>query len=89
MRDGPGERGVAWHVPCTRALFGGPSDRPTKVRGSPIMCMSCGCGEASERHKPGDITLEDLQQAARNAKIDVKQAADNIARAAKESGGGG
>lgn len=49
------------------------------------MCMSCGCGEANERHNPGDITLEDLRQAAQNAKIDVEQAADNIHRSAKSA----
>ena len=28
------------------------------------MCMNCGCGEAGKRHKPTDITRDDLQQAA-------------------------
>lgn len=47
------------------------------------MCMSCGCGKANERHKPGDITLDDLQRAAQNANIDVEKAADNIHSSAK------
>lgn len=48
------------------------------------MCMSCGCGKTNERHKPGDITLDDLKQAAQNANIDIEQAADNIHAAAKQ-----
>lgn len=28
------------------------------------MCMNCGCGEADKRHKPTDITRDDLQRAA-------------------------
>jgi hypothetical protein len=46
--------------------------------------MSCGCGEVNERHKPGDIVLEDLKKAAENAQIEVEQAADNIHNAAKQ-----
>jgi hypothetical protein len=48
------------------------------------MCMSCGCGEVSERHKPGDITLEDLQRAAQNHNLEVEQTADNIHDSAKK-----
>ena len=48
------------------------------------MCMSCGCGKPNERHKPGDIILEDLERAAQNANIDVEQAADNIHDSARE-----
>ena len=56
------------------------------------MCMSCGCGDVNERHKDGDIILDDLRRAAQNANIDVEQAADNIHDAAKKvraQGGGG
>ena len=48
------------------------------------MCMSCGCGEPNERHKPGDITQTDLEQAAKNANIDLETAADNIHASAKK-----
>jgi hypothetical protein len=37
-----------------------------------------------DRHKPGDITLSDLTQAARNHDMEVEQAADNIHSAAAE-----
>ena len=53
------------------------------------MCMSCGCGEANERHKPGDIVYEDLEKAAKNHDLDVRQVADNIREAARQQGGGG
>ena len=42
------------------------------------MCMSCGCGEVDVRHKPGDITRQDLEAAAANHGLDVQQVADNI-----------
>ena len=48
------------------------------------MCMSCGCGKHNERHKPGDITLEDLKTAAQNHGMEVEQTADNIHYAAKQ-----
>jgi hypothetical protein len=46
--------------------------------------MSCGCGKYNERHKDGDITLDDMQRAAQNANIDVEKAADNIHEAARQ-----
>jgi hypothetical protein len=49
------------------------------------VCMSCGCGKASERHKSGDITMDDLERAAKNAGVDVEQVADNIHTAAKKA----
>ena len=49
--------------------------------------MSCGCGEVNERHKPGDITLDDLKQAAQNHDMQVEQAADNIHDAARKATG--
>jgi hypothetical protein len=42
------------------------------------MCMNCGCGSYNERHKPTDITLEDLKAAAEGHDMDLEQAADNI-----------
>ena len=44
------------------------------------MCVSCGCGEANERH--GDerhITQDDLQQAAVAAEISLEEVIQNIA----------
>lgn len=49
------------------------------------MCMNCGCGSPNERHMPGDITLDDMQRAARNHNMDVEQAADNIHDSAKQA----
>ena len=48
------------------------------------MCISCGCGDVSERHHEGDITYEDLQKAAANAGIDPEKAADDIHAAARQ-----
>jgi len=47
------------------------------------MCMNCGCGSYNERHKPTDITLEDLKAAAEGHDMDLKQAADNIQSGAR------
>ncbi|MDQ6672379.1 MAG: hypothetical protein M3069_16820 [Chloroflexota bacterium] len=46
--------------------------------------MSCGCGEANERHKAGDIILDDLKKAAKNHDLEVEQVADNIHSSAKQ-----
>jgi hypothetical protein len=46
------------------------------------MCMNCGCGEAQERHKPGDITMEDLEKAAANHDMKVSEVVENIQKAA-------
>ena len=48
------------------------------------MCLSCGCGKPNDRHKPGDITLEDLEKAAKNHDLEVEQAADNIHNSARQ-----
>ncbi len=48
------------------------------------MCMNCGCGQVNERHKPGDIVMDDLKRAAQNHNMDPEQAADNIHAAAKQ-----
>lgn len=53
------------------------------------MCLNCACGEHNKRHKPGDITLDDLKKAAENHNMETEQAADNIhniARSLKEAG---
>jgi hypothetical protein len=46
------------------------------------MCLNCGCGEYEKRHKPSDITLDDLKTAAKGQGMEVKQAAANIQEAA-------
>jgi len=46
------------------------------------MCLNCGCGQYNERHKQGDITLEDLERAAQNHDMETEKAADNIHQAA-------
>jgi hypothetical protein len=46
--------------------------------------MSCGCGKVNDRHKPGDITLDDLKRAAQNHDLEVEETADNIHNAARE-----
>ncbi|MGI8915862.1 MAG: hypothetical protein ACR2JY_19145 [Chloroflexota bacterium] len=53
------------------------------------MCLNCGCDEPNERHKPGDITLDDLKKAAKNHDMPVEQAADNIHAAARQARTGG
>ena len=42
------------------------------------MCMNCGCGEASQRHQPTDITKEDVQRAAEGSGISVEEATANL-----------
>jgi hypothetical protein len=46
--------------------------------------MNCGCGQISERHKPTDITIDDLKAAAKGHEMEVEQAADNIHAGARE-----
>lgn len=46
------------------------------------MCLNCGCGEPEKRHKPTDITMEDLKAAAKGHDMDITQAAANIQEAA-------
>ena len=48
------------------------------------MCMNCGCGEVNERHKPTDITIDDLKAAAKGHEMEVEEAADNIHSAARQ-----
>jgi len=47
------------------------------------MCMNCGCGSYNERHKPTDITLDDLKSAAEGHDMDPEQAAENIQAGAR------
>lgn len=48
------------------------------------MCMNCGCGQYSEKHKPTDITIDMLKAAAKGHDMEVEQAADNIHNGARE-----
>ncbi len=49
------------------------------------MCMSCGCGQPNEQHGNTDnITLAQMERAAKAADIDVESAADNIHALAKQ-----
>ncbi len=48
------------------------------------MCMNCGCGMPETKHKPTDITIDDLKAAAKGHDMEVEQAADNIHDAARE-----
>jgi len=48
------------------------------------MCMNCGCGQVNERHKPTDITIDDLTAAAKGHDMEVEEAADNIHNSARE-----
>ncbi len=42
------------------------------------MCLNCGCGEYDERHKPSDITREDLAKAADGQGMDLKTTIANM-----------
>jgi hypothetical protein len=48
------------------------------------MCMNCGCHEYEKKHKPTDITIDDLQAAAKGHDMEVEAAADNIHNGARE-----
>ena len=59
------------------------------------MCMNCGCGEYDTKHKPTDITRDDLMKAAEGHNMEMEKASDNIHEAARtiraeggEQGGG-
>jgi len=45
------------------------------------MCLNCGCGEYDKRHKPTDLTMEDLEMAAKGQKMGIRQAVANIQEA--------
>lgn len=40
--------------------------------------MNCGCGEYGERHKPSDITMEDIAKAAEGQGMDMKETLANM-----------
>ena len=42
------------------------------------MCLNCGCGEYDERHKPSDITMEDISKAAEGQGMDMKETLANM-----------
>jgi hypothetical protein len=42
------------------------------------MCMNCGCGEPDERHKPTDITRDDVQRAADGSGLSLEEATKNM-----------
>jgi len=42
------------------------------------MCLNCGCGEYEKRHKPSDITMDDLKEAAKGQGMEVRKAAINL-----------
>jgi hypothetical protein len=47
------------------------------------MCLNCGCGEYDKRHKPSDITMEDLKTAADGQGMELKQAVANMQESMK------
>jgi hypothetical protein len=50
------------------------------------MCLNCGCGELDERHKPSDITMEDLAKAAEGQGMDMKQTIGNMQESMQAAG---
>ena len=48
------------------------------------MCMNCGCAQYETKHKPSDITIQMLRDAAKGHDMEVEQAADNIHSGARE-----
>jgi hypothetical protein len=51
-----------------------------------IMCLSCGCGEPNNDHgNASNITMQDLEAAAKAANITPEQAADNIVKGQKQA----
>ncbi len=50
------------------------------------MCLNCGCDEYEKRHKPSDITMEDLRSAAKGQNMDIQKAATNLQEAGREIG---
>jgi hypothetical protein len=50
------------------------------------MCLNCGCGELDERHKPSDITMEDLAKAAEGQGMDMKQTVANMQESLQAAG---
>ncbi len=50
------------------------------------MCLNCGCGEYEKRHKPSDITMEDLKEAAKGQNMEIQKAATNLQEAGRAIG---
>jgi hypothetical protein len=46
--------------------------------------MNCGCHEYDTKHKPTDITISDLEAAAKGHGMETEQAADNIHSGARD-----
>jgi hypothetical protein len=42
------------------------------------MCLNCGCGEYEKRHKPADITMDDLKAAADGQGMEIGETAANL-----------
>jgi hypothetical protein len=42
------------------------------------VCLNCGCGEYDERHKPSDITMEDIAKAAEGQGMEMKETMANM-----------
>jgi hypothetical protein len=47
------------------------------------MCLNCGCGEYQKRHKPTDITMDDLAMAAVGQWMQIREAAANLQEASR------
>ena len=47
------------------------------------MCLNCGCGEFQKRHKPTDITMDDLAMAAVGQWMQIRDAAANLQEAGR------
>ena len=47
------------------------------------MCLNCGCGEYQKRHKPTDITMDDLAKAAVGQWLKIRDAAANLQEAGR------
>jgi hypothetical protein len=50
------------------------------------MCLNCGCGEYDKRHKPSDITMDDLKESAKGQGMDIRKAATNLQEAGRAIG---
>jgi hypothetical protein len=54
------------------------------------MCLTCGCGEPHDKHEnPDNLTMDDLEAAARAAGITPEQALQNMQRTFARASHGG
>lgn len=74
----PDNIALAWHARCMWRIH------HISLEVTVSMCMNCGCGKPNDRHKDGDIVLDDLKRAAQNHGLEVEQAADNIHDSARQ-----